>query len=231
MSSLFDAADLPRPPREVAPGVVHLPGLLDLAEQAELVRQARALARAVMGTPVAMRRPQVGTGQMSVHVLPLGYFWQTRPYRLVREVDGHPVPPIPENYQELAGRVLDTASPYSANLAPWTRRFRAEGALVNYYGPGAQMGMHIDADEAADAPVVSLSIGDTAVFRMGNTATRNRPWVDTALLSGDAIVFGGPARRAYHGVPHVTAGTAPEGCGLTDGRINLTIRQMVPGPG
>lgn len=228
MPSLFDAADLPRPAGEVAAGVVHLPGLLNPAQQEQLVSQAREIARSVAGTPVAMHRPVVGTGRMSVHVLPLGKFWQTRPYRLVHEVAGHPVPAVPANYQQLAEQTLRRAVELSPELQPWAAGFRAETALVNYYGPGATMGMHIDADEASDAPVISLSIGDTAIFRLGNTAHRNRPWVDTALLSGDVIVFGGPARRAYHGVPVVRSATAPENCGLREGRINITIRQVVP---
>lgn len=225
MPSLFDAADLPRPAREVAAGVVHLPGLLSRAQQEQLVVQAREIARSVAGTPVAMRRPTVGTGQMSVHVLPLGRYWQTRPYRLVREVDGYPVPAVPDNYQQLADQALAQSATLSPDLEPWATGFRAENGLVNYYGPGATMGMHIDADEASNAPVISLSIGDTAIFRMGNTENRNRPWVDTSLFSGDVIVFGGPARRAYHGVPVVQEATAPVNCGLTQGRINITIRQ------
>lgn len=226
--SLFDAADLNRPAREVTRGVVHLPGTLDLTEQEQLVNQAREIARSVAGTPVAMHQPTVGTGRMSVHVLPLGRFWQTRPYRLVHEVAGYPVPAVPENYQRLAEQALRRAAEISPELQPWGSGFRAENALVNYYGPGATMGMHVDADEASNAPVISLSIGDTAIFRLGSTEHRNRPWVDTALLSGDVIVFGGPARRAYHGVPVVQAATAPENCGLREGRINITIRQVEP---
>lgn len=226
--SLFDAADLHRPAREVARGVVHLPGTLDLTQQEQLVNQAREIARSVAGTPVAMQQPLVGTGRMSVHVLPLGRFWQTRPYRLVREVAGHPVPAVPDNYQRLAEQALRRAAEISPELRPWATGFRAENALVNYYGPDATMGMHVDADETSSAPVISLSIGDTAIFRLGNTEHRNRPWVDTALLSGDVIVFGGPARRAYHGVPVVQAATAPENCGLREGRINITIRQVEP---
>lgn len=226
MPSLFDAADLPRPAREIAPGVVHLPGLISVAQQAELVSQAREIARSVAGSPVAMRRPVVGTGQMSVHMLSLGHHWQTNPYRLVRSVNGHPVPGVPLNYQTLAADFLRRAGALSAELAPWAADFRVECGLVNYYPPGSSMGMHIDAEEPSAAPVVSLSIGDTAIFRMGNAVTRNKPWVDVSLLSGDVIVFGGPARRAYHGVPTVQEGTAPLDCGLREGRINITLRKF-----
>ena len=88
------------------------------------------------------------------------------------------------------------------------------------------MGMHVDADEASVAPVVSLSVGDEALFRIGGTEHRNRPWDDIALLSGDLVVFGGVKRRAYHGVPSVRAGTLPDGCGLYEGRLNVTLRQL-----
>ena len=88
------------------------------------------------------------------------------------------------------------------------------------------MGLHVDAMEEAAAPVISLSIGDEALFRMGNTEGRTRPWDDVTLMSGDLLVFGGPARWAYHGVPRITPGTAPAGCGLREGRINVTMRQV-----
>lgn len=226
MPALFDAADLPRPAREIRPGVVHLPAALDPATQAVLVNQGREIARGVAGTPVGMHRPRLRGGQMSVHVLSLGHHWATDPRRLLRTVAGHAVPPVPENHRQLAADLLHRAARLSPALAPWVEGFRAEGALLNYYPPGARMGMHIDADEPSGAPVVSLSIGDTAIFRMGNTHNRNQPWTDIALLSGDVIIFGGPARRAYHGVPAVRPGTAPVGCGLREGRINITIRQV-----
>ncbi len=96
-------------------------------------------------------------------------------------------------------------------------------ALINFYDGDARMGMHRDADERCDAPVVSLSLGDTCVFRFGNPETRTRPYADTELRSGDLFVFGGPSRRAYHGVPKVLPGTAPPELGLA-GRLNITLR-------
>ena len=89
------------------------------------------------------------------------------------------------------------------------------------------MGLHQDRDERAfDAPVVSLSLGDTCLFRIGGTK-RNDP-ACTVRLSGDAVVLGGEARPAFHGVDRIIPGTSsllPEG-----GRINLTLRRVtVPG--
>ncbi|RAE30684.1 alpha-ketoglutarate-dependent dioxygenase AlkB, partial [Burkholderia multivorans] len=91
----------------------------------------------------------------------------------------------------------------------------------------AKMGMHQDKDEHDPAPVVSLSLGDSCTFRFGNTETKNRPYEDIRLASGDAFVFGGPARFAYHGVTRIHPGTAPEAARLSDlggGRINITMR-------
>jgi alkylated DNA repair protein (DNA oxidative demethylase) len=71
---------------------------------------------------------------------------------------------------------------------------------------------------------VSISIGDTCKFRFGNTENRGKPYTDVELASGDVFVFGGPARFAYHGVPTVYPGTADPACGLSHGRVNITMR-------
>jgi alkylated DNA repair protein (DNA oxidative demethylase) len=102
--------------------------------------------------------------------------------------------------------------------------YRPDAALINFYDAAAKMGLHQDKDERSDAPVVSLSLGDRAVFRFGNTENRNRPWTDLELASGDLVVFGGPSRFAFHGVPRILPGTADPSCGLTSGRLNITLR-------
>ena len=156
----------------------------------------------------------------------LGWHWSTRPYGYVRRVEGVDVPALPASFYALAAEAVDAAATVDPALEPWSGgRFRPEVALVNYYPPGSRMGMHIDANEESDAPVISLSIGDEALFRVGGTENRNRPWDDVVLMSGDLIVFGGPKRRAYHGVVEVRDQTLPVECGLSQGRINITIRQ------
>jgi len=99
-----------------------------------------------------------------------------------------------------------------------------ECCLVNLYRGPARMGLHQDKDEAAlEAPVLSVSLGDTAVFRIGGTSQRGATH-SLKLSSGDVLAFGGPARLAYHGVDRVLAGTSrviPGG-----GRINLTLRRV-----
>lgn len=98
-----------------------------------------------------------------------------------------------------------------------------ECCLVNRYRAGARMGLHQDRDEEADAPVLSVSLGDEALFRIGGT-TRRGPTRSVKLVSGDVLTFGGPARRAFHGIDRVTQGSStlvPGG-----GRINLTLRRV-----
>lgn len=216
MSMLFDATDLPRPPSRLAEGVVHLPSFLSPDTQAQLVEQARSIARGVAGTPVAMRRPQVGQHQMKAYLMSLGWFWATNPYRLTQNVDGAQVPPIPGNYQAIADAVIAEARKLDPVLTPMT----VETALVNFYPPGAGMGDHVDAQEEAENPVVSLSIGEETTFRIEGHKV--------VLMSGDALVFGGPARRAKHGVSAPRPGTGPEHTGVAEGRINITMRQVYP---
>lgn len=98
--------------------------------------------------------------------------------------------------------------------------------LVNLYRGGAKMGLHQDRDEAAlDAPVLSVSLGDEALFRFGGTA-RKGATQSVKLSSGDVLCFGGPARLMFHGIDKVLAGSStlvPGG-----GRINLTLRRVNP---
>lgn len=228
MPTLFDepSSQLPRPPRRLAAGVVHIPNFLNLEQQRALVEESRNIARSVARTPLAMTRPIVGSGQMSVHILSLGKHWRSNPYQYVDAVEGIRVPPLPPSFLSLAHRALIEASPLSDSLQSWLPTYRAEAALVNYYAPESSMGMHQDANEESEAPVISLSIGDTGIFRIGGTENRNKPWIDTPLMSGDLIIFGGSHRRAFHGVPKIEPHTAPLGCGLEKGRINITIRQV-----
>lgn len=99
-----------------------------------------------------------------------------------------------------------------------------EACLINIYSAAAKMGLHQDRDEQDfDAPVVSLSLGDTCLFRIGGTK-RSDPTRSVRLASGDAVVLGGEARLAFHGVDRILPGTStllPEG-----GRINLTMRRV-----
>ena len=221
---------LPREDGSVAAGAIHLPGWLDLDRQRALIGACRGWGEAAGG----FRAPRIPRrGVMSVAITCLGWHWF--PYRYSRRVedgDGRAVASFPAWLGELAREAVGSAalldtSLLIANPEPGRRAdgYRPDVALVNWYGPGARMGMHVDREEPSPAPVVSFSLGDACVFRFGSPAGRGRPWADVVLESGDAFVFGGPSRRAYHGVPKVFPGTAPSGLGLDGGRFNITVRE------
>ncbi len=198
---------------EIAPGVVHHPGWLDRATQEALVTALRETAKAApfftprmprTGKPFSVRMTNCGA---------LGWVSDEKGYRYqpTHPETGAPWPAMPDillrAWAELAGY------PHPA-----------EACLVNFYEASAKMGLHQDRDEADfDAPVLSLSLGDTGVFRVGGT-TRGGKTVSVKLQSGDALSFGGPARLAFHGIDRVIAGSStllPSG-----GRINLTMRRV-----
>ncbi|MGR6923427.1 alpha-ketoglutarate-dependent dioxygenase AlkB family protein [[Actinomadura] parvosata] len=206
---------IPLPMREIAPGAVHVPGWLTLAEQRHLVQECREWARG----PVPMRHTVLPSGGvMSVQTVCLGWHWRPYTYtRVAHDVNGRQVAAFPGWLADLGRRAL--ADAYGRDVP-----YEPDTALINFYDGHAKMGMHQDKDERSDAPVVSLSIGDTCLFRFGNTETRGRPYTDVRLASGDLFVFGGPSRFAYHGVPKVYPGTGDPATGLTSGRLNLTLR-------
>jgi alkylated DNA repair protein (DNA oxidative demethylase) len=145
----------------------------------------------------------------------LGWLSDASGYRYVREhpVTHRPWPAIPDALLRLWAETAGFAAP-------------PECCLVNLYREGARMGLHQDRDEAAlDAPVLSVSLGDDALFRIGGTSRRG-PTRSVRLGSGDVIVFGGPARLAFHGIDRVVAGTS--GLVPGGGRINLTLRRVNP---
>lgn len=230
----------PRERAVLAPGAVHVPDWLPDERQRELLAACRAWALPPAGLRT-VRTP--GGGTMTARQFCLGLHWgvvpacpvcgrsvrdnpecpgaHQYPYAYTRTAsdgDGAPVKPFPAWLGELAGRaVADALGPDAVPGPPY------DIALINFYDGEARMGMHRDSDERADAPVVSLSLGDTCVFRFGNTETRAKPYTDVELRSGDLFVFGGPSRLVYHGVPRVYGGTGPTGLGLS-GRLNITLR-------
>ena len=210
-----EAELFPRERTEVAPGAVHVPDWLDPLRQRELVEECRVWARPPAGLRT-VRTP--GGGTMTARQVCLGLHWYPYAYaRTAVDGDGAPVKPFPAWLGELGRRAVADA------LGPQPTQAVYDIALINFYDGDARMGMHRDADEKSDAPVVSLSLGDTCVFRFGNPETRTKPYADVELRSGDLFVFGGPSRLAYHGVPRVQPGTAPPELGLT-GRLNITLR-------
>ncbi|MFE4694018.1 alpha-ketoglutarate-dependent dioxygenase AlkB family protein [Streptomyces sp. NPDC056749] len=209
---------IPRPAREIAPGAWHVPDWLTPAQQRELVTACRAWATG----PVPIRHTRLPRGGvMSVQTVCVGWHWQ--PYRYTRtadDVNGRRVAEFPDWMVRLGRRAVLAAYGDETSAQEYT----PDTALINFYDGRARMGMHQDKEERSSAPVVSLSIGDTCVFRVGNTETRTRPYTDVELSSGDLFVLGGPSRFAYHGVPKVLEGTGDPDIGPASGRLNITMR-------
>ncbi|MFI1279939.1 alpha-ketoglutarate-dependent dioxygenase AlkB family protein [Streptomyces sp. NPDC020858] len=216
----MDGELFPRERTVIAPGAVHVPDWLGDARQGELLAACRAWARPPAGLRT-VRTP--GGGVMTARQVCLGLHWYPYGYaRTAVDGDGAPVKPMPGWLAELGREAV--AAAYGDPPAPAeTYAHDYDIALINFYDGDSRMGMHRDAEERSAAPVVSLSLGDTCVFRFGNTDSRGRPYQDVELRSGDLFVFGGPSRLAYHGVPKVLPGTGPRGLGLT-GRLNITLR-------
>jgi len=159
---------------------------------------------------------------MHVRMLCLGRHWNGKTYTYERsrsDYDALNVPPLPDPLRALASDIAAAAG----------TALRADVCILNFYDPSdGRMGMHQDKDEsaaslAAGHPVVSISLGDTARFQFGGLKRRD-PVQTIALESGDAFVFGGPARLRYHGVARIIPGSGPDALGFR-GRFNLTFRQ------
>ncbi|MDQ0465390.1 alkylated DNA repair protein (DNA oxidative demethylase) [Caulobacter ginsengisoli] len=195
-------------------GFLYLPGRLDAEAQAALVSAVMAGAEdAPFYTPITpgglpMRVEMTGMGPLNWITDAAGYR-----YEAAHPVTGRPWPPMPQLLLDLWAELADPATPPDA-------------CLVNLYRPGARMGLHQDRDEADFGfPVLSVSLGDTAVFRIGGRK-RTDPTRSLKLSSGDVCLLGGEARLAYHGVDRILGGSSrlvPGG-----GRINLTLRRARP---
>lgn len=197
-------------------GVRIFPGLLSIAEQRALSVEIMEL---LAGNPLLQPRMPGSNLPFSVeqtNLGPLGWVSDRNGYRYeaLHPATGRPWMPIP-----------------SILMALWHEMtgYRAdpECCLINLYrAEKSRMGLHQDRDEQAlDAPVLSLSLGDSALFRLGGL-TRKAPTRSFRLASGDALVFGGPARSCFHGIDQIWPGTSRliEG----GGRLNLTLRRVTP---
>ncbi len=191
-----------------------LPGRLSPDAQAELVGEV--LSR--LDNAPAYKPITPGGKPMSVAMSnfgALGWFTDARGYRYQKRhpLTGEPWPDIPAMLLELWAELADRSVPPDA-------------CLVNLYGPDAKMGLHQDRDEAdLRFPVLSVSLGDTAIFRIGGP-NRADPTRSIRLTSGDVCLLAGPARLAHHGIDRVIPGSSrviPGG-----GRINLTLRRAGP---
>jgi alkylated DNA repair protein (DNA oxidative demethylase) len=192
----------------------HLPGKLDAAEQVRLLGALRAvMAEAPLFTPTMPRSGKPMSVRMT-NCGPLG--WVTDKDRGYRYQAAHPLtgkawPAMPQALLDLWAEVARYSAP-------------PEACLINYYAASAKMGLHQDRDEADfAAPVLSVSLGDSAIFRVGGLA-RKDPTRAFELKSGDVVVLAGKDRLAFHGIDRILPGTSSllsEG-----GRINLTLRRV-----
>ena len=200
-------------PVAVAPGVDHFPGFLDRAAQEALRDEVMAILEAA--PPFRPRMPRTGKpfSVMMSNCGELGWVSDESGYRYqpAHPETGRPWPAMP-------ARLLAAF----AAIAPGAPA--PEACLINLYDSSARMGLHQDRDEEElAAPVVSLSLGDTALFRVGGLQ-RDAPTRSFRLASGDAMALRGEGRLAFHGVDRIIAGSStllPEG-----GRINLTLRRV-----
>ena len=203
---------------QIAPGAFHLEHYLPIDRQRAIAARCHALIDgAVPGYVPTVR----GGGKMHVRMLCLGRHWNGQIYQYEptrSDFDAQPVPPLPAEFRALAREIAVAAG----------MTLEADLCILNYYDAGGRMGLHQDKDEsaasiAAGLPVVSVSLGDTARFLFGGLK-RREPVEALPLESGDAFVFGGPARLRYHGVSRILPGTAPPELEMR-GRFNLTFRQ------
>ena len=192
----------------------YFPQALERAAQAALLAALRRIiAEAPLFTPTMPRSGKPMSVRMT-NCGPLGWLTdQERGYRYqpTHPVTGRPWPPLPQILLDLWDKVADYPAP-------------PEACLVNYYAADAKMGLHQDKDEEDfSAPVLSVSLGDTGVFRVGGIS-RKDPTTRYELQSGDVIVLGGEDRLAFHGIDRILPGTSDllqEG-----GRFNLTLRRV-----
>jgi alkylated DNA repair protein (DNA oxidative demethylase) len=191
-----------------------MPGFLDRSAQEALVEAVRDIVRDAPLYVPAM--PKTGK-EMSVRMTncgPLGWVTDKEGgyrYQPLHPVTGKPWPPIPEMLLALWREVSGYPHP-------------PEACLVNFYADTAKMGLHQDRDEAdLAAPVVSVSLGDECLFRVGGSSRQART-VSFRLQSGDVVVLGGESRLAFHGVDRIYPSTSA--LLKNGGRINLTLRRV-----
>ncbi len=196
---------------ELAPGLHLARGFFDAADQRRLAAEIAAIARRSPWFVPRMPRTSKAFSVRMTNCGTLGWVSDIAGYRYqpLHPVTGEPWPPIPE----LALRAWRDLAAYP--LAP-------QACLINFNDVSARMGLHRDSDEGDfSAPVVSISLGDDALFRYGGLS-RKDPTKSVKLHSGDVVVIGGRSRLAFHGVDRIFGGSSallPGG-----GRFNLTLR-------
>ena len=197
-------------------GFDYFPNYYSRLEQEDLLNDIRHIVKeAPLITPIM---PKTGK-EMSVRQTNCGELgWVTDKEQGYRYQKNHPItgkawPNIPPSLQNLWQKLSGFPQP-------------AEACLINFYAPQARMGMHQDKDEMElNAPVISISLGDSCLFRIGTTEKQGKTH-SIRLNSGDVIMFGGKARLAYHGVDRIYPNTST--LLKVPHRVNLTLRRISP---
>lgn len=200
---------------QVLPNGVHwIPGYLERTAQTNILAEIREIIRHSplyqptmprTGKPLSVKMSNCGSLGWVCDKLG-GYRYQNQ-----HPVTGHKWLAIPQSLLDIWQELSSYAHPPQA-------------CLINYYESSAIMGLHQDKDEEDfEAPVVSLSLGDTCLFRVGTTM-RGGPTSSFKLQSGDAVILSGASRLAFHGVDRIYADTST--LLKNGGRINLTLRRV-----
>lgn len=202
------------PPYDVITGATHYPGYLSEDRQDALLAEIRGVVKQAPLYQPEMPRTGKRFSVRMTNCGPLG--WVSDKQNGYRYQDRHPVTGKP--WPEMPSLLRDVWAELAPDAAP------PEAALINFYDSAARLGLHRDEDEdAPEAPVVSLSLGDDARFRVGGLQ-RSDKTRSIRLSSGDAFVLGGPARLAFHGIDKIFASTSP--LLASGGRINITMRRV-----
>ena len=206
----------PRETTQLAPGTHHLPNWLPIEHQNAVLTLLRHCTQGGWYTP------QMKDGTPMKHPLAcVGYQW--RPYEYFDSRC-----PVPGEFILMAIEGLKDAG--LSSYLP----YQPDTGIVNYFPPASSLGMHQDKSESqemidAGSPIVTLSLGDSATFRLGNPYTNGAPYQDIELRSGDLLIMAGRSRLAYHSVTRIHPDTCPPDLQMKQpGRISLTLRQVYP---
>jgi len=200
---------------DIASGIRLWPSALDTQTQRDLIAEIYARVDDAPFYRPVMPKTAKPFSVEETNLGPLGWISDARGYRYdaTHPLTGKPWPAIPRLLFDIWDQATNNAPP-------------PQCCLVNLYREAAKMGLHQDRNEnAMNVPVLSVSLGDDALFRIGGTS-RKGPTKSVRLRSGDVLTFGGSARLAFHGIDRIIPGTS--GLVPGGGRINLTLRRVVP---
>lgn len=211
------ALPLTEPGPDLPQGVIFRPRAFAMQEQAALLEDVRAVTTAA---PLARLQTKGGglTSAAMTNCGVAGWWSEAKGYRYVtaHPVTGRPWPEFPPRFLAAVRKI--------ARDSLWPD-FAPDACLINFYEPGAKMGLHQDKDEKDFAqPIITVCLGDDADFLIGGFARGDKT---KALIvrSGDALIMGGASRMLFHGIRKIYPGTSPlPGVG---GRFSLTFRKAL----